>query len=384
MKFKSIVMALFVCISLFAYSVSSNSDTEKKSRIPRLRTMSQILKKAECPLTETQIEQIKEIERGPGFREELFSILGENQIEALGNARKIKGRNVKGFQGLRMISLILKKAECPLTETQIEQIKGIERGPGFREELFSILGENQKVALENARKVKGRNVKGFQGLKMISLILKKAECPLTETQIEQIKEIERGPGFREELFSILGENQIEALENARKVKGRINKNFRVRKMAGILKNAGCALSEDQLQQLRNIKPDPAMKEQFKAILTQEQQTALETFFNNYSIDESQEPTGVEELSEPFNVIIQNYPNPFNPTTTIEYQIVEPGNVTVEVYNSNGQLIKTLVNEYQNAGPHSVVWDASSLAAGIYLYRITSGNVSRMKKMTLVK
>ena len=85
MKFKSIVMALFVCTCLFTYSVSSNSDTEKKSRIPRLRMISQILKKAECPLTETQIEQIKEIERGPGFREELFSILDDDQKEALEN-----------------------------------------------------------------------------------------------------------------------------------------------------------------------------------------------------------------------------------------------------------------------------------------------------------
>jgi TolB protein len=67
---------------------------------------------------------------------------------------------------------------------------------------------------------------------------------------------------------------------------------------------------------------------------------------------------------------QNYPNPFNPVTTIPYQLPQSGQVHLDIYNIVGQLVETLVNEYQNAGYYSIVWDATEAGSGIYLYRIT--------------
>ena len=81
---------------------------------------------------------------------------------------------------------------------------------------------------------------------------------------------------------------------------------------------------------------------------------------------------------------QNFPNPFNPSTTLRYSIPREGMVTLKVYNIIGQEVATLVNEYQSNGVYSVKFDASKLSSGMYLYRITSGNFSQVKKMMLLK
>ena len=81
---------------------------------------------------------------------------------------------------------------------------------------------------------------------------------------------------------------------------------------------------------------------------------------------------------------QNYPNPFNPVTLINYGIINPGNVKISVYDILGQNLSVIVNEVQNAGEHSVIWDASSFPSGVYFYRIESGSFTASKKMILVK
>ncbi|HTY58293.1 MAG TPA: T9SS type A sorting domain-containing protein, partial [Bacteroidota bacterium] len=81
---------------------------------------------------------------------------------------------------------------------------------------------------------------------------------------------------------------------------------------------------------------------------------------------------------------QNYPNPFNPSTTIEFSIPLTAQVQLRVYNILGQEVATLVNETLKVGRHSVTFDASRLATGIYMYKITAGNFVSTKKMLLLK
>ena len=81
---------------------------------------------------------------------------------------------------------------------------------------------------------------------------------------------------------------------------------------------------------------------------------------------------------------QNYPNPFNPATTINYTIESAGKVELRVYDILGREVMTLVNEIQDAGSHSVLFNAANLSSGVYFYRINSGSFSIVKKMLLVK
>jgi hypothetical protein len=81
---------------------------------------------------------------------------------------------------------------------------------------------------------------------------------------------------------------------------------------------------------------------------------------------------------------QNYPNPFNPSTTIRYAIPTTGMTSLKIYNILGQEVATLVNEVLPAGVYTVRFDASSLASGLYFFRIQSGSFSQVKKMVLVK
>jgi len=81
---------------------------------------------------------------------------------------------------------------------------------------------------------------------------------------------------------------------------------------------------------------------------------------------------------------QNYPNPFNPSTVINFTIPKAGNVTLKVYNTLGQEVATLVNEYKNASNYQVTFNANNLSSGIYFYTINAGDFSLTKKMMLIK
>jgi hypothetical protein len=81
-----------------------------------------------------------------------------------------------------------------------------------------------------------------------------------------------------------------------------------------------------------------------------------------------------EIPDQF-ILYQNYPNPFNPTTTISYQLPKTSNVVISVYNIIGQKIATLVSKKQSAGVYNVEWDASNMASGVYLYRLSVGSLT---------
>lgn len=80
----------------------------------------------------------------------------------------------------------------------------------------------------------------------------------------------------------------------------------------------------------------------------------------------------------------NYPNPFNPTTSIAYALPMPGQVSLQVYNVQGEMVSTLVNENQAAGNYEVEFNAGDLPSGTYFYRLTSGNETLVNKMLLLK
>ena len=86
---------------------------------------------------------------------------------------------------------------------------------------------------------------------------------------------------------------------------------------------------------------------------------------------------------------QNFPNPFNMSTTIDYTLVKEGEVNVSIYTCNGQLIKTLVNNTQGIGRHSVIWNGTDgedneISSGVYIVCLRQGRMLDNKKMLLVK
>jgi len=83
-------------------------------------------------------------------------------------------------------------------------------------------------------------------------------------------------------------------------------------------------------------------------------------------------------------LMQNYPNPFNPSTTIQFDIPQSSFVTLVVMNVLGEEVATLVNEEKLEGSYTVRFDASGLASGVYLYRLTTGSWTSMRKMTVLK
>ena len=86
-----------------------------------------------------------------------------------------------------------------------------------------------------------------------------------------------------------------------------------------------------------------------------------------------------------NFVSQNFPNPFNSVTSIRYGLCKRTDVSIEIFNMNGRMIKQLVNMNQKAGYHVVKWDTSENSSGTYIYHIRIGNkFSQIKRMFLVK
>ncbi len=112
--------------------------------------------------------------------------------------------------------------------------------------------------------------------------------------------------------------------------------------------------------------------------------------NSYSQVDSSSTENLQSLSlEPITVIkdftlSQNYPNPFNPTTVIDYTIPKDSHVTLKIYDVLGQEVRTLVDEDQQVGRYSVNFNGSSLASGVYFYRLVAGSHVITKKMLELK
>ena len=82
---------------------------------------------------------------------------------------------------------------------------------------------------------------------------------------------------------------------------------------------------------------------------------------------------------------QNYPNPFNPSTIISWQLPVGGLVQLKIFNSLGEEIETLVDEFQEAGTHSKLYIVNStLSSGVYYYQLRAGEYSSVKKLILMR
>jgi len=83
-------------------------------------------------------------------------------------------------------------------------------------------------------------------------------------------------------------------------------------------------------------------------------------------------------------LFQNYPNPFNHATKIKFELTEYDVVKLSIYDMNGKLVQTLLNEGMPIGSHEIEWNAVDVASGIYIYSIESGNTVLNKKLILLK
>lgn len=105
---------------------------------------------------------------------------------------------------------------------------------------------------------------------------------------------------------------------------------------------------------------------------------------SYHENSTQELHSYETETPTSFVLYQNYPNPFNPTTTIKFSLPTSDYVSINIYNTIGQLVETLANKNFQSGYHTLDFNASNLPSGIYFYRIQTGNEVITKQMTLVK
>jgi len=100
-------------------------------------------------------------------------------------------------------------------------------------------------------------------------------------------------------------------------------------------------------------------------------------------------TGVLEMKPEALSISHNYPNPFNPETSIDYTIPQSTQVTIVIYNSLGQHIRTLVNEIRPAGNYTIVWDGrddnnKQVNSGVYICHFKAGQINKSQKLMLMK
>lgn len=100
-------------------------------------------------------------------------------------------------------------------------------------------------------------------------------------------------------------------------------------------------------------------------------------------------TTINEITDNRNNLLQNYPNPFNSVTTISYSIESTTHVQLAIYDIAGRVVKTLVDEIQSAGNHSVVWNSTNtsnqeVASGTYFYQLLVNGKATVKKLILQK
>ena len=117
------------------------------------------------------------------------------------------------------------------------------------------------------------------------------------------------------------------------------------------------------------------------------ESTMLTRSNLAAIPESGEPA---VSGQPLRFALeQNAPNPFNPTTTIRLSLAQAGETQLDIYNMNGQLVRTLISGNMTAGAHELVWDGTdavgnAIGSGVYIYRLTSVENVQVRRMVLIR
>ena len=116
---------------------------------------------------------------------------------------------------------------------------------------------------------------------------------------------------------------------------------------------------------------------------------LEPEFSSITIALAQNPGEEEEILPTEFALRQNYPNPFNPSTSLLFDLPAATHVNLEILNVLGQKVRTLVDDYREAGSYTVIWDGlndygRTAASGVYFYRISAGENQAVKKMMMLK
>jgi len=130
---------------------------------------------------------------------------------------------------------------------------------------------------------------------------------------------------------------------------------------------------------------PTLMEAYAAVGIDYDPSKYENIFADDSEDFEILPEPEEEPADDKTPeFVTTNPNPFNPITTISYSIKTPSHVKLYIYSITGQKVATLVDGTMTAGTHSVQFDGSNLASGMYFYRFTSPGFEKQGKMLLVK
>ncbi|HHE37647.1 MAG TPA: T9SS type A sorting domain-containing protein [Candidatus Cloacimonetes bacterium] len=109
-----------------------------------------------------------------------------------------------------------------------------------------------------------------------------------------------------------------------------------------------------------------------------------TFSPDVSVEEM-----VEIISQIPIKFLKNTPNPFNPATTISFELMKKGKISIEIYNAKGQKVRKLLDKKMEAGNHQVIWDGlddqgKRVASGVFFYKISLNDEQLMKKMIMLK
>lgn len=107
------------------------------------------------------------------------------------------------------------------------------------------------------------------------------------------------------------------------------------------------------------------------------------WFQNQTVTSVNKPADNAGISQKY-ILLQNYPNPFNPATTIAFEIAKDANVKLSIYDILGKRVATLIDGQMKAGFYTKQWNAQSFASGVYIVRLTAGDVTKTNKIMLMK